>query len=67
MKLREAREAAGLSKAEVARAMQVAFAAVLKWESGAAMPRAEKLPQLADLYGCSIDALYGRDPPEAAS
>lgn len=67
MKLRERREAAGLSKAEVARAMQVDNAAVLRWETGEAMPRAEKLPRLADLFGCSIDDLYGREPPEAAS
>lgn len=67
LRFRERREAAGLSKADVARAMQVDCAAVLRWESGESMPRADKLPRLADLFGCSIDDLYGRNPPKAAS
>lgn len=67
MKIRELREAAGLTKADVARAMDVDFAAVFRWESGKALPRADKLPLLADLFGCTIDALFGREPPQAAS
>ena len=33
------------------------------WEVGMARPSAEKLPLLADLLRCSIDALYGREFP----
>lgn len=61
MKIRELREAAGLSKTEVARVMEVDLAAVIRWDSGASLPRAAKLPKLADLFNCSIDALFGRD------
>lgn len=61
MKLRELRERAGISMSELARVMDVDLAAVSRWESGEAMPRAAKLPKLADLFGCTIDALYGRD------
>ena len=66
MFIKELREAAGLSKTELARAMDVDLAAVHRWETGTAMPLAAKLPKLADLLGCSIDALYGRSgPPES--
>lgn len=65
MKIRELRERAGISKTELARIMDVDLAAVSRWESGQAMPLAARLPKLADLFGCSIDALYGREPPEA--
>lgn len=66
MKIRELREAVGLSKAGLARVMNVDPAAVARWESGEANPTADKLPKLADLFGCSIDALYGRDSSAAA-
>ena len=61
MRIKELREAAGLTQAEVVEAMGVDQAAVSRWESGQAMPRASKLPVLADLFGCSIDALFGRE------
>ena len=67
MKIKELREAAGLSQADVVRAMGVDQAAVFRWEQGTAMPRAAKLPQLADLFGCTIDALFGRDGPGQTS
>lgn len=63
MRIKELREAAGLSQADVVRAMGVDQAAVFKWENGLAMPRAAKLPMLADLFGCSIDDLFGRESP----
>ena len=63
MLIKELRIAAGLSQADVVRAMNVDSAAVCRWESGQAMPRADKLPALADLLGCTIDALYGRASP----
>ena len=54
---------AGLSCLDVARALHVSQQAVYKWETGAAMPSATKLPLLADVLGCSIDELFGRAPP----
>ena len=66
VRFRELREAAGLSKTDVARALNVDLAAVSRWEDGSSLPRASKLPKIADLYGCSIDALYGRCwPPQS--
>ena len=64
MKIKECRERAGMSKSELARIMDVDIAAVCRWDSGEAMPRAAKLPKLADLFDCTIDELYGREPPD---
>lgn len=66
MKIKELREKAGISKSQLAKIMDVDFAAVSRWDSGESMPRAAKLPKLADLFGCSIDDLFGREPPGTA-
>lgn len=66
MKLQELREAAGFSKSEVARRLGVDLSTVCHWERGAAVPRTDKLPALADMLGCSIDNLFGRDPQAGA-
>lgn len=64
MRIKEQREAIGLTRMQVADQLGISKVAVRKWEVGLAMPNADKLPALADLLGCSIDALYGRDSPE---
>lgn len=61
MKIRELREAAGLTQADVARHLGLDETTVAKWEAGVSYPRAACLPKLADLFSCTIDALYGRD------
>lgn len=35
-----------------------AKAAVAMWETGARMPRADKLPKLAEVLGCSVADLF---------
>lgn len=42
---------------EVAKILGVKESAVSKWERGVSKPRADKLPMLAKLYGCSIEEL----------
>ena len=64
MRIKEIREAAGLTRIQVADRLGVTVVAVRKWETGLAMPNADKQPAQADLLGCTIDALYGRDRPE---
>lgn len=64
MRIKERREAMGLTRIQLADSLGVTTVAVRKWEVGLAMPNADKLPALADLLNCSIDALYGRDSPE---
>lgn len=62
--IRPLREAAGLSVAELARAVGVSGPAISMIESGKNTPSADKLPLLADALGCSIDALFGRGEKE---
>ncbi|WP_297232643.1 helix-turn-helix domain-containing protein [uncultured Flavonifractor sp.] len=67
MRIKEYREAMGLTRIQVADRLGVTKVAVRKWEVGLAMPNADKLPALADLLGCSIDALYGREISECGN
>lgn len=66
MEIKRLRIQAKLTQMQVAEAVQVDRSTVSYWESGTAMPRSELLPRLADLFGCTIDALYGRDGRESA-
>lgn len=66
MKFRELRLAANLTQQDIANRLNVDRSTVSYWEKGTAMPRAEQLPKLADLYRCTIDALYGRDGQNSA-
>ena len=61
MKFKELRLAANLTQKDVAEELNVDRSTVSYWENGSAMPRAEQLPKLADLFHCTIDALFGRD------
>lgn len=60
--LRGCREKAGLTRDEVAAAMNISKDAIKKWETGKALPVASKLPAIANLYGCSIDELFREEP-----
>ena len=59
--LKALRLRAGLSQDEVAAALHIQQTTVSMWESGINMPRAALLPALAELYGCTIDDLYGSE------
>lgn len=51
---------------EVARILGVKESAVSKWERGVSKPRADKLPTLAKLYGCTIEELLANDANNAS-
>lgn len=51
---------------EVAKYLGVSESAVNKWENGIAKPRADKLPAIAKLYGCSIEELLADEVDENA-
>lgn len=57
MGLKEARKRAGLTAAEVGRAVGVSAQNVYNWEAGSYLPEAARLKQLARLYGCTVDDL----------
>lgn len=63
MRIRALRERMGMTAVQLGDAVGVTFQAVYKWERGEAAPSADKLPALADALHCTIDALYGREPP----
>ena len=57
MSFRSARLAAGLSVRQVIEKLKVTDAAVYMWETGTQAPRASRLPEIAELYGCTVDEL----------
>lgn len=49
-----------MTQMALADAMNVSFQAVSNWERGQSMPDISKLPELAELFGTTIDELLGR-------
>lgn len=59
MGFKEARERAGLSPMQAAEKLKVSLATVYYWESGVYRPAGKRIPEIAELYHCSVDELYG--------
>lgn len=64
MAFREAREEAGKTIAETAKACGVSRQAVHGWERGDYMPSAAMLVKLAEFYKCSLDDLMRMEHDE---
>lgn len=58
MRIRELRRNADMNQQQLADAMGVAQNCVSQWETEVALPRTRQLPELAKVFGCSIDDLY---------
>lgn len=56
-KIRELRRRSGLSQEELADKLNVSRQAISKWELGSALPTADKLVDIADFFGVSLDFL----------
>jgi len=54
------RKEKGLTQEQLANELGISFQAVSKWENELSSPDISALPLLADLFGVSIDALFGR-------
>lgn len=52
----------GITQEALAQRLEVTNQAVSKWESDLCCPDIQLLPKLADIFGISIDALFGREP-----
>ena len=65
MSFLSARTKAGLSQAAVAEKLGVSAAAVCQWETGKTMPDSRKLPQIAELFDCTVDELLSPATPTA--
>lgn len=66
MRLKELREVAHITQLELGARLNVEQNTVSQWESGTRTPRADKLPQLARILGCTISDLF-EDNEKAAS
>jgi transcriptional regulator with XRE-family HTH domain len=61
--LAEFRKKIGFPQKSVAAELGVSQQAITKWETGKSLPRADRLMELAKLYGCTIDELLGGTGP----
>lgn len=59
-KVREMRTKAGLTQAEVGKAVEVDPSTVGAWERGVAKPHLDTMTKLADVLGTSVPELMGR-------
>lgn len=50
-----------MTLAELAKKLGVSYVAVQKWETGENTPRAARLPQLAEIFGVTINELYEKE------
>jgi transcriptional regulator with XRE-family HTH domain len=57
--IKKRREAAGLTQAQLARAMGVSEVTVQKWETGTRKPRSTRLKKLASALRCKAADLIG--------
>ena len=56
----------GLTQDALAQQLGVTNQAVSKWESDQSCPDILLLPKIADIFGITIDELFGREKPQAA-
>ncbi len=55
------RKEKNMTQMELADAMGVSYQAVSNWERGNSMPDISKLPELAQIFECSVDELLGEN------
>ena len=58
------RKRAGLTQEKVAEILGVDRTTISKWDVAKNIPRGALLPQIASLYGCTLDELLSCDEPE---
>lgn len=66
MRLKQVRKATGMTQADLALAVGVQQNTISQWENGERLVRSDKLPKLAQVLGCTIDALF-EEPHEEVS
>ena len=62
-KIAELRKAHNMTQFELADALGISFQAVSNWERCASMPDISKLPELAEIFGVTIDEVLGKNNP----
>lgn len=61
--IRALRQRGGMTQEQVAAKLGVTYQAVSKWENDTNTPDIALLPEIAELFGVSIDALFSREAP----
>ena len=59
------RKAAGLTQEALASQLGLSYQAISKWENGLSCPDVLLLPRIAEIFGVSIDVLFGLEKPAA--
>ena len=59
-RIRELREAAGMTQADLADRLQVSVPTVSRWESGVIRPSVSNLMELAEIFETTMDTICGR-------
>lgn len=59
-RIAELRKQKGMTQEELASVIGVSAQSVSKWENNTTMPDILLLPVIADIYGVTIDELYGK-------
>ncbi len=60
-KIQEQRKLKGLKQDELAEKLGVSAQAVSKWENDVSMPDIALLPEIANIFGITIDSLFGNE------
>lgn len=55
--IKELRRSKKMTQEELSSLLNVSRTTVTMWETGKALPRAELLPNLAQILGCTVDEL----------
>lgn len=58
-RLRQLREAAGLTQIQLALRVGVTQGTIANWERGARRPQLENLVRISNILGCGVDELLG--------
>lgn len=58
-RLRQLREAAGLTQIQLALRVGVTQGTIAHWERGARLPQVENLVKISNVLGCGVDELLG--------
>ena len=60
MDIKEKRMSLNMTQGDLAARINVSRTTVAMWETGAAMPRADKLPELAKILECDVSDLFDK-------
>ena len=61
MSIKTVRESKNLTQQYIANELGISRSSAAMWETGEAMPRADRLPELAKILGCTIDELFAEE------